>query len=187
MHSRRLSGHGVQLTQDVGGVLSHEHQKDRADAVPVASSGFGHGHESGHPLTPLAATVPEGEVAKDHEGTQRLLGQIVGRRDARVLDKREPFLEVVHDPGLKRQRFVVSQDPGFQPRLLLVKPLLFGGDLRGVEQPFAPLAMKIAALFHKLVDGVEEFEVGGLGFGQLLPIAGRACQVSKAFLFGRRR
>ena len=90
-------------------------QENLARTVTVATSRLGHRHQRGHALAPFELTMSERDLAKDDQGPQGLLGQIVRGRHSWVLHKHQPFVAVADDPCWQGESLPVAHDPRFQP------------------------------------------------------------------------
>jgi hypothetical protein len=91
---------------------------------------------------------------------------------------------MIQQSSLQRHCFFVTDENRFESGLFGTQPLdLFGLASRS-ELTGGALAMKEASSFDEPSNVFQELKIIAVGFGQLLPITGRPCQVCQAFLFG---
>ena len=124
--------------------------------MAMSTNRFSHRHQIGHPLATFECAMSECDLAKNHQWPQSLLGQVVRRWDTSVIDKDQPLTSIRNDSPLQGQRFPVGQVPLFQPQQLRTQPGFLCGNLIGVEETSATLAMKVATTFDENLDRFEE-------------------------------
>ena len=76
-------------------------------------------HQLGHLFGAGFTAVAERDLAKHDQWTKHTLGQIVRRRNARVVDEDQPLVRMPANPALQSERFLVFQRTRFQSQQFL--------------------------------------------------------------------
>ena len=148
----------VQLPQDPGRRLSEQAIVDVARAMSVAFCSFGHRHQSSHSRCSRMTAMIKLDVAKHDQRTQRPFGQIIRRRDKRIIQKDEPLVLVLHNSLLQSQRLFVAHRKCGQLQQAFLQPDFFGCLLGLTRLSLVAQAMKATAVSDELANSVEDPE-----------------------------